>query len=74
MVPNTNKPLNSKQTSGPTDTKISLKAPDMTVITDLAIPENPVKDYEYDKLDLLRRLGPAFDIIRHKNTQTPISL
>ncbi|MCK4873873.1 MAG: leucine-rich repeat domain-containing protein [Phycisphaerales bacterium] len=48
--------------------------PEMTVLSDQAISHDPKDTYGADQLDLGKRLGPVFDVIRHRNTQTPMAI
>ncbi len=46
----------------------------MTILSDLAVADRTRDDSEDDQLELQIRVGPAFDIIRHKGTDTPLAV
>ncbi len=46
----------------------------MTILSDLAVANRDRDDSEPDQLKLEIRVGPAFDIIRHKGTDTPLAV
>ncbi len=61
-----------KQTKKSTTEKIS--PPQMTILSDLAVEDSNRSHHETDQLQLGQRLGPTFDILRHKNTDTPMAV
>jgi len=60
-----------------------LQEPELVLITDAAIvsarkndkdAKDPLSDVEADAFDLPLKIGPVYDIIRHPNTVTPLSV
>jgi predicted KAP-like P-loop ATPase len=49
----------------------AVAAPELTVLSDLALPSTAA---HLDSFDLRRRVGPVYDIIRHPDTRTPMTI
>ena len=53
------------------ETDIWLEAPVITALTDAPVSRDT---FEADAFGLARTMGPAYDILRHPRTQTPLSI